>query len=211
MQHKQAKLCRNSNRKMPVRKRCLLYIYLLYSSETYILSWQILDVGQNHTLNWQMRGKKKQSWCNPSKRLLHESQCIVLNPGVRFLFCYWYAERQNVAFSKNWASETTQTVQLIQWQQAPGGWALILSTPSACHHPQPENIPFLLASLVGKRQETWLFLELCFLCASVCILVTNRGKLQHLFLFLLPHDTEPVFFGSHTPQILASKFFWQSS
>lgn len=32
------------------------------------------------------------------------------------------------------------------------------------------------------------------------------GKLQHFFLFLPPHDTQPVFFGSHTPQILAAKF-----
>lgn len=30
------------------------------------------------------------------------------------------------------------------------------------------------------------------------ILVINRGKLQHLFLSLLPHDTQPGFLGSHT-------------
>lgn len=32
------------------------------------------------------------------------------------------------------------------------------------------------------------------------------GKLQHLFFFLLAHDTQLVFSGSDTPKILAAKF-----
>lgn len=169
----------------------------------------LLDVGQNHTLNWQI---KKKLDATPVKNYFANHNVLFWILGSLFVLLRIYWETENVAFSKQTKPPTTtQTVQVKQWQQAPGGWAVILSTPSACHHPQPENIPFLLASLVGKRQETWLFLELCFLCASVCILVTNRGKLQHLFLFLLPHDTQPVFFGSDMPQILASKFFWQSS
>ena len=52
----------------------------------------------------------------------------------------------------------------------------------------------------------WLFLELR--CVCVYLLVSHQwGKLQHLFLFLLAHDTQPVFFGSDKPQILAAKFF----
>lgn len=52
----------------------------------------------------------------------------------------------------------------------------ILSTSSASRHPRSENIPFLLARLVGKRQETWPFLEPRFLSPSlsVRILVINR-------------------------------------
>lgn len=52
----------------------------------------------------------------------------------------------------------------------------------------------------------WLFLELWCVCVYLCI-SHQWGKLQHLFLFLLAHDTQLVFFGSGTPQILAAKFF----
>lgn len=42
----------------------------------------------------------------------------------------------------------------------------IPSTASVSRHPRPENIPSLLARLVGKKQETWPFLEPRILCVS---------------------------------------------
>lgn len=46
------------------------------------------------------------------------------------------------------------------------------------------------------------------LCVCEYLLISHQwGKLQHLFLFLLAHDTQPVFFGSDSPQSLAAKFF----
>lgn len=62
----------------------------------------------------------------------------------------------------------------------------IPSTASVSRHPRPENIPSLLARLVGKKQETWPFLEPRILCVCVCILVINGGTFQHLFLFFSP-------------------------
>ena len=58
-----------------------------------------------------------------------------------------------------------------------------------------QRIPLsLLARLVGKRLEMWLFLEpsLC-VCVCLCLLVINGGgKLRRLFLPSLAHDTQPA-------------------
>lgn len=92
----------------------------------------------------------------------------------------------------------------------------IPSTASVSRHPRPENIPSLLARLVGKKQETWPFLEPRFLCACVCLHISHQrgGRSNICFFFFFsfppPHDTPPVFLGSGTTRILATKFFWRA-
>ena len=44
------------------------------------------------------------------------------------------------------------------------------------------------------------------MCVRICLLVINGGSSNICSFFLLAHDTQPVFFGSDTPQILAAKF-----
>lgn len=84
----------------------------------------------------------------------------------------------------------------------------LLSTSSACHHPQPENIPFPSGQPRGKEAGNVAgFGDPLDVYVSICLLVTNGGS-SSICSFACWHMTrsQPVFFGSDTPQILAGKF-----
>lgn len=81
-------------------------------------------------------------------------------------------------------------------------------SPTAREYPFPSGLP--RGKEAGNVAVSGAFL---WVCVSVCVcgvylLISHQwGKLQHLFLFLLAHDTQLVFFGTDTPQILAAEFF----
>lgn len=123
---------------------------------------------------------------------------------------------------KNMAARQSSSHKQKQlWQmsyadkQALGGSVPPLSTSSACHHPQPENIPFLLASLVGKRLEMRLFWDLCGVCACVCVclLVINGGS-SNICSFSFWHKTRSQSFLARihqkfwAPSFLAAWLMW---
>lgn len=131
-----------------------------------------------------------------------------LSPGLCCVLRFWEIQvMENRAPQKSIPRTHTHKHKLCQRsdKQASGGRVPLLSTPSACHHPQPENIPFLLAGLVGKGLEMRPLLGVC-----VFLFISHQwGKLQRLFLFLLAHDTRRVFSGSDKPQIRSCQVFWQ--
>lgn len=107
-----------------------------------------------------------------------------------------------------WGGETKslkhkQQLSEFADKQTPGGSDPLRFASSACHRPRSENIPFLLASLVGMKLKIRLFLEL----RCVCVLISHQWwRLQHLLLFFLAQDAQPASFGSHTLQIPGANF-----
>lgn len=119
---------------------------------------------------------------------------------------------ENRTLSRNWGSETkspTQTTtQLAHWQT---GTRRLSSSPFHSIGMPPSTAreyPFPSGQPRGKEAGNVACFWSSALCVCEYLLISHQwGKLQHLFLFLLAHDTQPVFFGSDSPQSLAAKFF----
>lgn len=73
-------------------------------------------------------------------------------------------------------------------------------------HSQRISLSFWPASWERGRKCGCFWSSAPWVCASICLLVINGGSSNICSFSSLAHDTQPVFSGSDTPQILGAKF-----